>query len=344
MQRGTGRPYYLQSKGLRPAGVYVRHGTSSDPATDTAIRKMIKETDGDCFGSMRSMEQQLSFEYAAKEFNRRKIDFDRAKMKSLGVISKDDMYSNTGLLISDQCPYTIKAAIFSGTDKKHFQGRKEFSGSLFKQLEELYTYLDLQNRTTAPFDGLYRFDSRDYPSEALREALVNSIVHRDYSLNADNLVGIYEDRIEFLSVGGLPEGIARDDIMLGLSVCRNEDLAKIFYRLKLIEAYVTGIPKIFDAYAQSERKPEIQISSNAFKITLPNMNFTRVIGRNDDDPKSRILDHLDEHGEITRPEADSLLDVSQAASNRLLSSMVKEGLLVKYGNGKRTKYTKSKGL
>lgn len=104
-------------------------------------------------------------------------------------------------------------------------------------MEDLYAYLDLRNRTKTTFDGLYRTDKKDYPEDALREALLNSIVHRDYSFSASTLINVYSDRIEFVSIDGLPEGIEIDDIMLGLSVCRNPKLAAIFYRLEQIEAY-----------------------------------------------------------------------------------------------------------
>lgn len=342
IQKGTDRPYYLSSKGLKPSGVYVRNGTSSDPATDTAIRRMIKETDGDSFESMRSLEQNLSFEAAEKQFEKQNIPFNAAKMQTLGMISADGIYSNVALLLSDQCPSTIKAATFSGEDKGSFQDRREFGGSLFQQMEELYSYLDMRNQTRATFDGLYRIDTRDYPEDALREALLNSLVHRDYSFRASTIVSVYADRIEFVSVGGLPSGIALDDIMLGLSVCRNPKLAAIFYRLQLIEAYGTGMPKIMNAYTESESKPKIEVSSNAFKITLPNRNTganhaETLVGTIKGDEK-RILDFIGSHGYIVRSDVDRLLEVSQATANRILKRMVAEGLIYQDGNGRKTKY------
>ena len=342
IQKGTDRPYYLGSKGLKPSGVYVRNGTSSDPATDTAIRRMIKETDGDSFESMRSLEQNLSFEAAEKQFEKQNIPFDAAKMQTLGMISADGIYSNVALLLSDQCPSTIKAATFSGEDKGTFQDRREFDGSLFQQMEELYSYLDMRNQTKATFDGLYRIDTRDYPEDALREALLNSLVHRDYSFRASTLVSVYADRIEFVSVGGLLSGIELDDIMLGLSVCRNPKLAAIFYRLQLIEAYGTGMPKIMNAYTESESKPKIEVSSNAFKITLPNRNTganhaETLVGTIKGDEK-RILDFIGSHGYIVRSDVDRLLEVSQATANRILKRMVAEGLIYQDGNGRKTKY------
>ena len=342
VQKGTDWPYYLSSKGLKPSGVYVRNGTSSDPASDTAIRKMIKETDGDSFESMRALEQNLSFEAAKRQFEKQSIPFDSAKMQTLGMISSDGIYSNVALLLSDQCASTIKAATFAGDDKGTFQDRREFGGSLFQQMEELYSYLDMRNQTKATFDGLYRIDARDYPEEALREALLNSLIHRDYSFSASTLVSVYNNRIEFVSVGGLPTGIELDDIMLGLSVCRNPKLAAVFYRLRLIEAYGTGMPKIMKAYAGAEVKPKIEVSSNAFKITLPNRNSTSnkaemSVGAPKSD-ENLILDFIRSNGSIVRSDVDQLLDVSQATANRILKRMVAEGLIYQDGNGRKTKY------
>lgn len=342
IQKGTDRPYYLGSKGLKPNGVYVRNGTSSDPATDTAIRRMIKETDGDNFESMRSLEQNLTFHAAKAQFSKRNVAFTPAKMQTLGMISQDGIYSNVALLLSDQCSHSIKAATFSGTDKTIFQDRREFGGSLFQQMGDMYAYLDIRNQTKATFDGLYRTDTRDYPEEALREALLNSLVHREYAFSASTLISVYCDRIEFVSVGGLPTGIALEDIMLGLSVCRNPKLAAIFYRLELIEAYGTGMPKIIKAYTGTGLEPKIEVTNNAFKITLPNRNTSdKVIPVVPDTlttSEAYILNFIDTAGYIARSDVENLLKVSQATANRILKRMVSKGLITQEGSGKKTRY------
>ena len=343
VQKGTDRPYYLGSKGLKPSGVYVCNGTSTDPATDTAIRRMIKETDGDHFEDMRSLEQNLTFESARAEFLQCKVPFDAAKMQTLGMVSADGIYSNVAMLLSDQCSSTIKAATFAGTDKGQFRDRREFSGSLFRQLEEMYAYLDLRNRTKSIIKGLYRTDIRDYPEEALREALLNSLVHRDYAFRASTLISVYDDRIEFVSVGGLPTGIALEDILLGLSVCRNPKLAAVFYRLKLIEAYGTGMPKIMKAYDGSGLTTKIEVTANAFKITLPNRNAEQnqqPAAPLPTENEKKILAFVDAHGCVVRSDVDTLLGVSQATANRILKRMVTKGLLYQEGSGKKTTYKK----
>ena len=339
VQKGTDRPYYLSSKGLKPSGVYVRNGTSTDPSTDTAIRKMIKETDGESFEQMRSLDQSLTFKSAEEQFAKCNVDFDEAKQKTLGLMSYDGVYSNIGLLLSDQCVTTIKAATFAGKDQSKFQDRREFTGSLFKQMEELYAYLDMRNQTKASFEGLYRIDTRSYPEEALREALMNSLVHREYSYSASTLVSVYDDRIEFVSVGGLPVGISLDDIMLGLSVCRNPKLAAVFYRLKLIEAYGTGMPKIMKAYAGTGLEVKVEATSNAFKIILPNLN-TAIPVSIPQGSEAKVLAYLQEHDYVVRADVDVLLGVSQSTANRILKHMVAENLLYQGGSGRNTKYRK----
>ena len=275
IQRGTDRPYYIAKKGMRPEGVYVRQGYSAVPATDAAIRQMIKETDGDRFEAMRSMNQELTFETTEKEFQLRKVEFGMQQMRTLKLIDQDGLYSNLAMLLSDQCVHTIKVAVFQGKDQTVFKDRREFAGALMKQMNDVYDYIDFHNQTHATIEKLLRIDVRDYPEIAVREALLNLLVHRDYAFSASALISIYEDRMEFVSIGGLMPGIELEDVMAGISICRNPDLANVFYRLHLIEAYGTGISKIIGAYADVAEKPVIETTRNTFKIILPNINAMR---------------------------------------------------------------------
>lgn len=349
IQRGTNRPYYLAKKGLRPEGVYVRQGYSSVPATDTAIRQMIKETDGDSFENMRSINQALTFEATKKEFEKRNVVFGQPQMQTLKIVSADGIYTNLGLLLSEQCPHTIKAAVFEGINQNVFKDRREFSGSLMQQLNDVYDYIDFHNQTHATFRKLLRIDTRDYPEVAVREALLNTLVHRDYSFRASTLISIYDDRIEFVSIGGLLPGLELDDLMMGVSVCRNPHLANVFYRLQLIEAYGTGMKKIMGAYANALVQPKIKTTNNAFKIILPNVNFTpkaaevhkdfeKAADLALDSNEEKVLQFLREHLMITRKETQTLLEVSQSTAGRILKAMVDSGRIKQIGGSRTTRY------
>lgn len=356
IQRGTDRPYYLAKKGMRPEGVYVRQGYSSVPATDTAIRRMIKETDGDRFEAMRCLNQDLTFEATKKEFELRKTDFGAQQMRTLKLIDQDGLYSNLALLLSDQCVHTIKVAVFQGTDQTIFKDRREFTGSLMQQMNEVYDFIDFRNQTRATIEKLYRVDVRDYPEVAVREALLNMLVHRDYSFSASAFISIYEDRIEFVSIGGLMPGIDLEDVMVGISVCRNQDLANVFYRLHLIEAYGTGMGKIMKAYESMQVKPVIETTKNAFKIILPNINakyetenatvktksgtpVTVHTEKKLSDEEEKILEYARKHGAITRNDVIGLLEVSASTAARVIRKMVKTNLLEQKGKARNTHYT-----
>ncbi len=343
VQRGTARPYYLTAKGLKPSGVYVRQGTSSAPASDEAIRRMIKETDGDRFEDMRSLNQELTFEETGRLFKKKNLPFEFPQMKTLGLISADNLYTNLALLLSDQCPHIIKSATFRGTNQDDFQDRREFTGSLIKQLNDAYSYLDMRNQTNASFKGLYRIDSKDYSDKAIREALLNAIEHRDYSYSAPTLLSVFSDRIEFVSYGGLAGGVQMEDILNGLSVCRNPKLASVFYRLQLVEAYGTGLPKIRNAYADKEGQPGFYAGPTSFRVILPNMNAMPSANEGKhpvyDEETEKALRYIEECGEVTRNEVETYLGISTSAAIRLMKKLREGGLISALGKGKNVKYT-----
>lgn len=356
VQRGTDRPYYIAKKGMRPEGVYVRQGYSSVPATDSAIRRMIKETDGDRFEAMRSLNQELTFEATKREFQLREVEFGSKQMRTLKLIDNDGLYTNLALLLSDQSVHTVKVAVFQGTDQTIFKDRREFTGSLMRQMNEVYDFIDFRNQTRATIEKLLRIDVRDYPEIAVREALLNLLVHRDYSFSASALISIYTDRIEFVSIGGLMPGIDLEDIMVGISVCRNQDLANVFYRLHLIEAYGTGMGKILKAYEGMEEQPTIETTKNAFKIILPNINAkydhadvqkskeesvedTEVANENVlSENEEKILEYAREHECITKNEVINLLGVSTSTALRVIRKLIGKNLLKQEGKARSTKY------
>ena len=356
VQRGTARPYYLHGKGIRPEGVYVRQGASTVPATDAAILNMIKETSGDSYEAARSLDQRLTFNKAIDFFEKRKIEFGRTQMRTLHLIGDDDTYTNLAFLLSEQCTHMIKLAVFEGSKKSVFKDRRELSGSLLEQMEEAFNYIDRYNRTRAEFSGLDRLDMRDYPPEAIREALLNAIVHRDYSFSGATLISIFEDRIEFVTIGGLVKGITLDDVKLGISVLRNQHLANIFYRLRLIEAYGTGILKINECYDDYDVKPLIETTGNAFKITLPNTNFHAEEQKSSLTPKtsgstsvtkkeeriSTVLDLCRSKGSIVRSDVEMALGVSQSTAILLLRELTDDGVLIKKGKTKNLRYYANK--
>lgn len=361
---GTYKPYYLKSKGLKSSGVYVRQGASSVPASPEQIRQMIKEADGEDFESFRALNQNLTFQSAADIFARNKVAFSEDKYFQLGIRNHESkLYTNLALLLSDQCRHTVKIAIFSDEDNTVFQDKKEFSGSIFRQLEEAYEYLQLCNRNRAEILGLERQDHWDYPEAALREALINALIHRDYSYSGSIIININQKQTEFISIGGLLPGISPEDIKNGISLSRNPKLAEIFHRLRFIESYGTGIRRIFALYKKCSKQPEIFVTSHSFRMVLPNMNEAGMIqetynGKVDNDKvltgkkhpanmtpqMEKVLAHLTKYKEMSPDDVKELLGVKETRAYVIMKQLSDTGLVDVIGRGKNKKYCLTKNI
>ena len=345
---GSYKPYYLKAKGIKPTGVYVRQGASSVQASPDQIRRMIKESDGDNYEDSRSLDQDLTFSAAETAFQRYGVEFSIEKYRTLGI-TQNDIFTNLALLLSDQCLHTTKIAVFKDEFCTEFRDSKEFGGSVFKQFEDSVTYLALCNRTASTIKGVVRTDKKDYPEEAIREALLNAIVHRDYSFSGSIIINVNDSKMEFISLGGLLPGLSTEDIRIGVSQPRNKKLAEVFHRLRLIESCGTGIRRIFKLYENCSIQPVIEVTANAFKIVLPNMNACgavaeRVPGAAEKAPVAitpqmkTVLDYLAEYGEMTDEDLQELLNIKKTRAYLLARQMNENGLIDIIGRGAGKKY------
>jgi ATP-dependent DNA helicase RecG len=343
VERGAMIPYCFKAHGLIPQGVYVRVGNESVSASREHIRQLIHENDSEKFIESLSIEQNLTFDYAMKAFAEKGISFGVMQRQSLGLIRADGRHSNLALLLSDQCPYSIKTAIFQGVTKETFKDRKEFFGSLFKQIDDCLAYLNVYNKVASTFDGAYRIDHSDYPEIVLREALINAVIHRDYYIEGATIVSMFDNRLEIMSLGGVLPGVTKEIMLAGVSVPRNDKLAAVFHRLKLIEAYGTGIPRIFVAYAKHGITPEIPITTDGFLIILPNLSATAKSDLKSQKSKinkneQRILTEFTGRS-FTKQNAAELLDLTDSGAYKLLARMVERGLLSCKRNGREMYYS-----
>lgn len=345
---GSNKPYFLKNKGMKPSGVYVRQGASSVQASFDQIRKMIKDSDDDNFEDLRCLKQDLTFQSAQNAFQRYGVEFAEEKYRVLGI-TNHGMYTNLGLLLSDECIHTIKIAVFSDELCTEFRDSREFSGSLFKQFEDSINYLDLCNKTVSTIKGMIRFDKKDYPDEAIREALLNALVHRDYSFSGSIIINVNDEKMEFISLGGLLPNLTKEDIQIGISQPRNKKLAEVFHRLHLIESYGTGIRRIFKLYENHAVQPSIEVTTNVFKITLPNMNAKHEAIEDREEvmnPVSlkitpqmkKVLDYLTSHGEMGEEDLQALLEIKRTRTYLLTRQMHEMGLISIVGKGAGKKY------
>lgn len=349
---GSAKPYYLKAKGLKSSGVFVRQGASSVPASQEQIRQFIKLSDGDSYEAMRSLNQELSFTTAQSIFQTNNLEFAESKYFALGLRNiKDNQFTNLALLISEQCLHSIKVAVFEDNENTKFQAHREFTGSIFQQLENAFAFLMLCNQNPSNFSGLTRNDNWDYPEAAIREALLNAIIHRDYSYSGSIIINVNKQAIEFISLGGLLPGLSLEDIQLGISQPRNAKLAEIFHRLNFIESYGTGIRRIFALYKDCYVKPKITVTQHAFKITLPNLNYNnnhpsiKLVAEKQapysyypNAQQQKVLSYVQEHGKISDEELQELLDVKRTRAYLITKEMLDKNLLSVQGRGIKKYY------
>ena len=205
------------------------------------------------------------------------------------------------------------------------------------------------NKTVSTIKGVIRTDKKDYPEEAIREALLNALVHRDYGFSGSIIINVNDSKMEFISLGGLLPGLSTEDIRIGVSQPRNKNLAEVFHRLRLIESYGTGIRRIFKLYENCPVQPTIEATTNAFKIVLPNMNVASAA--RDDAPATTgkstatitpqmktVMDYLAEYGEMTDEDLQELLNIKKTRAYLLARQMHENELIDIIGRGVNKKY------
>jgi ATP-dependent DNA helicase RecG len=153
----------------------------------------------------------------------------------------------------------ITCLLAKGTDKVHILDRKDFDGGIVADIEDALRFIERNTRTAYRIERLKRENIPEYPIKALREAITNAVMHRDWFIEGANIfVEIYTDRIEVVSPGGLPKGMTLADLG-SKSVRRNALIADLLHRIDFIEKAGTGIRRIRDdVHAQGCPDPEFE--------------------------------------------------------------------------------------
>ena len=200
----------------------------------------------------------------------------------------------------------------------------------------------MYNKTKGKIVGLERIDTRDYPEYALRESLLNAIIHRDYNFTGSILISLFEDHIEITSLGGLVKGLNIEELYDGVSQSRNPNLVNIFYRLKYVESFGTGIGRIVESYKNYKKQPLLLSSENLFKVTLYNVNYIvedkiKILPMNLTQ-EEQILEYLKKNNKINRKIVEVLFDISRTRATTILNEMINNNMLIQIGSGKNTFY------
>lgn len=282
VQPGTATPYHLKGRDLEQ-GTYVRVGATTRPAGEAVLRELALR------GSSQSYDEQPCLdapfdEGAAQglcdEMNHRRKDADRGgevtlrNLENWGLVKRIDgeRVPTRALLLLTSNPYRfarIQCGQFKGTTRTIFLDRREYVGPLYEQVDAAEDFVLRNIRLGARIEGLYREDYYELPPEAIREAIVNAVVHRDLQANSCVQVALYDDRLEVTSPGPLFGGITIEQALDGATALRNPKVAEALMQMDMFESWGTGLRRIRDACAAAGLpEPEFREIGSMFRVNI----------------------------------------------------------------------------
>ena len=277
---GRNTPYHIKAEGLD--GVYVRVGATTRKAEREQVEDLILRGGNRTYDAVIREEETVSdaamlklcrrISLAHRESSGEQIKVTPMMLEGWGVVKKigrkwHPSVAFQWLLANSDHFARVQCALFADDERTEFIDRQEYSGSLIDQIEEAYKFVLRSIRRRAKIEGLYRKDSYELPPEAVREAIVNAIAHRDYRQHAYVQVSVLPSRVEVVSPGTLFDGLTVDEMLSGKSKLRNPVLADIFHKMGMIEKWGTGLPRIFARCAkEGVPKPQVVVGGSTVSI------------------------------------------------------------------------------
>ena len=263
---GIEKPYFKTKYGMTSKGAYIRIGTSAEPMQQDMIDRLFAMRTRNSIGRIVSNRQDLSFEQLRIYYDEHGKRLNDNFARSLELLTEDGKYNYVAYLLADENGNSIKVAKYSSLDRCDLIENNEYGYcSLIKATKSVLAKLEIENKTAATITPVERIETPLWNKVALREAVINAIVHNDYSFEVPPKFEIFPDRIEITSAGRLPESMNREEFFNGISIPRNKELMRIYRDVELVESLGSGIPRILKAYGEDSFK----FTDNFIRITFP---------------------------------------------------------------------------
>ena len=303
VEAGKNRPYYLKSKG-KDNGTYIRVAGTSRQAFPEKIKELEMEGARISWDELTCVGYPVTEEATDKlcqdiEKFRKKAGMAEHSVKKEQLINWKILKRSEGqllatnayaLLTSDYFPFSkTQCAVFKGTDRAVFLDKREFIGPIYTQIEEAVDFVLRNIRLGATIDGLVRKERYELPPEAIREMIINAHCHRNLLDESCIQVAVYDDRLEVTSPGGLYNGLTYEEVMNGHSKIRNKGIANIFGQMGLVEAWGSGIKRIFNAAEEyGLPKPRFREFDNMFRVELFRNNSMARTEKKDGEDSEKV--------------------------------------------------------
>lgn len=328
---GMYKPYLYRGK------AYKRNDSATIEVDRLEYNRLVLEGMNQSFEEIPSLEQKLSFHTLEKEliYAMHIETVNQDILKTLELYSDKNGYNNAGALLADKNKFPGIDCVRFGKSIDEIMDREIYENmSILKQFSKT---IDLYQKyyQYEKIEGTKREVMDKIPEKAFREAIANALVHRAWDVNASIKVSMYEDRIEIASPGGLPSGMSEQEYLNGqISILRNPIIGNVFFRLKYIEKFGTGILRINHAYEESIKKPIYKIFENSIMITLPVIETRGKLTRSE----QQIIKLIEENGEMSRKEIEEEIGLGKATTIRMINDLVRREIIQKKGAGRAVRY------
>lgn len=348
---GSQKPYFIRSLGVQE-GTFIRLGRSTLRADTDTIADLQRQNRGITYdrtpvfaATVDDLDENLVLQFLKD----RPAGFDGGSyhplLESYHCLTKEqagEYPTVAGLLTFSKNPQNwfpeamIICSHFSGVTGREALATRDFTGSLFEQYRNAYDFILSQLNRTFTINGPKRSEEFEIPPVAIREALVNMIVHRNYALPGPSKIALYDDRIEFFSPGVFPGPIDTNNLGTGITYIRNSVIARLFREAGYIEKLGTGFITMFDSCLQAGLPmPVVTEGANFIKCVLYRFKKPSDIQT---EPLELVHRLFCTSQEICVADVIKLLNVSRATAVRRLSELVKLGLIKRVGAGASTRY------
>ena len=333
VEEGLNKPYLYKGK------AYKRNDTSTVEVDKVELNRLTLLGLNQYYEELKARKQDLEFKVLKKELEEKLLlkNFSEDVLKTLNLYDDKNGYNNAAELLADK-------NTFSGVDIAKFGKSIDeiLDRNLFVNISIILQY----QKTLEAFNRYYKYEQilgseriekELIPEKAFREVIANALIHRTWDVNSNIRISMYEDKIEVSSPGGLPSGISEKEYLNGqISQLRNPILANIFFRLKYVEMFGTGIRRINESYKKFAVKPNFEIFENSIKITLP-ITKTELFLTTDE---KIIMDILEKGNILSSSEILEKVEFKKDKLNRILKNLIQKNYIDVIGNGRGTKYLK----
>ncbi len=263
---GTEKPYYKPQYGMSPRGCFIRVGTAVEQMPQDMIDRLYASRTRHSLSRIVSNRQDLTFEQLRIYYSEHGKPLNDNFARTLELLTKDGQYNYVAYLLADENGNSIKVAKYSSLDRCDLVENNEYGYcSLIKATKSVLAKFEVENKTAATITPVERIETPLWDRVALREAVINAIVHNDYSFEVPPKFEIFPDRLEITSAGRLPETMTMKEFYEGVSLPRNKELMRIYKDVELVESLGSGIPRILRAYGEDC----FHFTENFIRLVLP---------------------------------------------------------------------------